>query len=138
MGVGKQGEGKEQELAGGKPAGGKLEILCARLKEEIVRCEAEFEEAKSDAFEGTILKGKLDMLQAQYKCLEKGEEPETLLIRLRERKQELEEAREREEYSSTFDWYDEHYYWKIYDGQVRACVVVIGLLEEYCKGLPET
>ena len=64
-------------------------LLCAKLKEEIVRCESEFEEAKSDAFEGTILEGKLGMLRAQYKCLEKGEEPEALLIRLRERKQEL-------------------------------------------------
>ena len=29
--------------------------LCARLKEEIVRCRAEYELKKSDSFEGTVL-----------------------------------------------------------------------------------
>ena len=108
----------------------KVMDLCARLKEEIVRCRAEYELKKSDSFEGTVLHARLEMLQTQYDCLEKGEKPEALSDKLQKMQRELREARDAEEGHSTFDWYDEYYYYKVYTGQIEACRIVTDLLKE--------
>ncbi len=99
------------------------------LGEMIATCKAEFEEKKTDPFCGTVYEARLDMLQYLQKRVLSGAQPEELLVELRARLAELEEAKEGEEISYTFDWYDDHYYYKIYDGQCEACRMVIDLLE---------
>lgn len=103
--------------------------VLSRMKEQIVLCEKEYEAKKDDPFDSFILHSKLEMLQNRLNRLTNGESPEALLAELKKILPELEKAKEQEEDHPTFDWYDDHYHYKVLYGQCMACKEMIRLLE---------
>lgn len=55
------------------------------------------------------------------------EAPESIHEKLLAELPELEEAMAHENAAYTFDWYDDHYYNKIYSGQLKACRFALSL-----------
>ncbi len=70
-----------------------------------------------------------DYLEAVCKSIADGESALSVYERMKADLPRLEERVEAEEASYTFDWYDDHYYLKIYSGQVQACKFVLSLCE---------
>ncbi len=74
-----------------------------------------------------------EYLQSIIDALGHGENPTAIHERLQAELPELEEDVAREDASYTFDWYDDHYYNKIYSGRLRACRFALALFEEQQK-----
>lgn len=74
----------------------------------------------------------LDYLEAIKAQLDQGVEPSEIYQRLKDELPTLQERVEGEEAVPTFDWYDDHYYLKIYSGQLQACKSALELFET-CK-----
>ncbi len=108
--------------------------LNREIEEKIALCEQRYEENKEDSFLSVILDSELRKLQTLYGRIrnEMPADQEKMLAELKAEFAELEKDREREEHSPTFDWYDEHYHYKVLDGQCDAYRSVIGILERYC------
>ncbi len=67
----------------------------------------------------------LDYLEDVLRRLDQGESVESVYVRAAGELPELEERVAGEEAHSTFDWYDDHYYEKIYSGKLSACKAVL-------------
>ncbi len=72
-------------------------------------------------------------LEALASRLRAGGDETGEIERLREALPKLVDEEEREEYAPTFDWYDEHYYARIYIGKICACRRAIALYESAAR-----
>ncbi len=75
-------------------------------------------------------KAELDYLTATLERLVNGESAEEVHARAARELPALEESVAREESCSTFDWYDDHHYEKIYSGQLAACRAILRIFEK--------
>lgn len=69
-----------------------------------------------------------EYLQGVVARLRDGQSCEDALTQLKSDLPQLEAVVEREDYSPTFNWYDDHYYAKIYGGQLSACKHALAVL----------
>lgn len=101
------------------------------FKEAIARQIAEHEKSKSqsasdfDAWDQAAI----DYLVNIKTQLDQGTSPQDIYQHLTNELAELQERVESEESIPTFDWYDDHYYLKIYSGQMQACQKALALYE---------
>lgn len=106
----------------------KKQELFAKLEEQIVLCEAEYQRYKDDTFYSYIYAEKLKTLQYFMECLQKEEDLGSFKARLEERLPELEAAKKEEDEHPTFNWYDEHYHYKVLEGTCDAYRCMLKLL----------
>ena len=104
--------------------------LFMKIEDEIAQSQLRYEADENDSYIGTVRRAELESLQYLYSRLKDGEEAEEFLAWLRAKLPELEERRERELESPSFDWYDDHYHYKVLDGQCDAYRIMIKLLEQ--------
>ena len=102
--------------------------LLTKIKEQIVQCEAEFEQYQDDTFLSYVLAEKRRTLQHFWECLQTETDLESFKARLEEKLPQLEAAKKEEEEHPTFDWYDEHYHYKVLEGICDAYRCVLKLL----------
>ena len=93
-------------------------VLLARLREQIALCEAEYQRHINDSFLSHVLSSKRE-----------------LGARLTEELPRLLADREDEAQHPSFDWYDEHYLYKILDGKCEAYQCMLRLLDAAAGGL---
>ena len=103
--------------------------LYVKIEEAIAQSRMRYEADREDSFLSIIRAGELETLQWLYGRIKSGENAENLLAELRRTLPELEAKREKEIDRSSFDWYDEHYHFKLLDGQCGAYGIMIELLE---------
>lgn len=103
--------------------------LCAALEAKLAQCRRDYDDHKDDAFDSTLMAAKLQQLQDLYDQLKGGQPERLLLAQLQELLPRLEQEKEHEAEYPTFDWYDEHHYYKVYAGRWEACREVLGLLQ---------
>ena len=104
--------------------------LYQRMEEKIALCEQQYETVRENAFLSTSRHSELETLRELYDRLRHTETAQGMLDRLKQLLPEAEEMREREAVTPSFDWYNEHYYYEVFDGQCEAYRSVIELLEE--------
>lgn len=104
--------------------------LFAKIEIEISQSQLRYEADRDNAHLSTIRVKELETLQNLYDRLKSGEEAEALLNKLKEDLPELEEMKEQEFLHPSFDWYDEHYHYKVLDGRCDAYRIMIKLLEQ--------
>ena len=94
--------------------------------------EEEIEKRQPDESSGldTWDRAELEYLQDIRNQLLGGTSPQTIYERLQADLPQLEERVAAEEACYTFDWYDDHYYEKIYSGQLKACRIALELYEK--------
>ncbi len=103
--------------------------LYAALEERIALCRARFEAGKNDAAVSASMESELDQLEHFRRRLDRGETPAALYGELKQKLAALEEEKDHELEHYTFDWYDDHYYYKVYSGQADACAAMLELIE---------
>ena len=103
--------------------------LYTKIEEVIDRSRMRYEEVKEDWYSSTVRAEELRTLQSLYERLKNGESRENLLVEMKKKLPELEDWMEGELERPTFDWYDDHYHYKILDGQHSAYKIMIDLLE---------
>ncbi len=104
--------------------------LFSKIEDKIALCKKEYEAGADDAFISNVQISKQKMLEKLLDRLKNGEQEKILLAYLKKRLPELEKEMEREEEAPSFDWYDEHYHYKVLYGQCAAYREIIGVLEE--------
>ncbi len=104
-------------------------LLCGALMEKIALCKRDYEENRDDTSLSTLLASKLGSLEELHKRLQGGEDPGELMTELKGKLPGLEQDMEREAECPSFDWYDEHHYYKVFSGQRKAILEVIELLD---------
>lgn len=94
--------------------------------------EKEIEKRQPDESSGldTWDRAELEYLQDIRNQLRGGASPQAVCERLQADLPQLEEQVAAEEACYTFDWYDDHYYEKIYSGQLKACRIALELYEK--------
>ncbi len=107
-----------------------MEELYREIEEKIALSREEYEEYKSDVQWSVTVAKKLEAFEHILSLLKKGQSPEALLADLKEELPGMEEERDREAIYPSFDWYDEHYHYKILEGWCIAYKEVIKLLEK--------
>jgi len=111
--------------------------LYKKIEEKIALCGQQYAENEKDPFLSVSKASELKALKNLYDRIRNEEMPTgkeqmlAELAKLRERTGELEKEMEREECFPTFDWYDEHHYYKVFLGQREAYRSVTELLEQY-------
>lgn len=105
--------------------------LFGKMEEKMAICGKKCEESKGDAFFSIIYASELETWQALYKRLQGSVQADAGILQteLRERLARLEEAKGREEERPSFDWYDEHYHYKVLEGQCAAYQGMLELME---------
>lgn len=88
--------------------------------------------ARAEASPGldTWDKAKIEYLEEVRDKLVNGTAPCLVYEQLKAELPALEEEVAHEEAHATFDWYDDHYYEKIYSGRLQACKIAMELYEE--------
>ena len=88
--------------------------------------------AQADASPGldTWDKAKIEYLEEVRDKLVNGTVPGLVYEQLKAELPALEGEVAREEAHATFDWYDDHYYEKLYSGRLQACKIAMELYEE--------
>ena len=104
--------------------------LYAKIEDEIARSRARYEKNQADSNISTSCAKELETLRYLYERLKGGESPEGLLADLRRKLPEMKSLMDREAEFPSFDWYDEHYHYKVLDGQCDAYEWMIALLEQ--------
>ena len=108
--------------------------LHAALEAQLAQCQADYELHQNDNFSSTLLAAKLQQLQQLYDQVQAGQTEQALLEQLRELLPRLEQEKDHEAEYPSFDWYDEHYYYKVYAGRWEACRELLQLLEQAGPG----
>lgn len=98
------------------------------LEEQIALCEAEYQRRAGDAFLSTILAEKLATLRHFLEGLQEGRQLE--VPRLEEELSQMEAERDGEAEHPSFDWYDEHYVYKVLEGRCDGYRCMLKLLRE--------
>lgn len=106
----------------------KAELLY-KIEEAIAQSRMRYEKDSDDSYLSIVRAEELETLQRFYGRLKSGEGAENLLAELRRGLPELEAEREKEAERPSFDWYDEHYHYKLLDGQCGAYRIMMELLE---------
>ena len=104
--------------------------LLEKIEEKIALCEKRYEEDKNDAFLSTIKHSEWKTVESLYEQVKNAEQPENLLPEWKEKLAELEVEKEEEDRHPSFDWYDEHYHYKVLDGQCDAYKGMIKLMTD--------
>lgn len=104
--------------------------LYDKIEEKISLCEKRYEEDKNDSFLSTIRHSEWKTMEILYERVKDAEQPENLLPELEEKLAELEIEKEKEDRYPSFDWYDEHYHYKVLDGQCDAYKYMIKLITD--------
>ena len=112
-------------------------VLCSAMEEKIACCKAAYERHKDDAFLSTLYAHKLQSFEGYRRRLQAGEAAQALLMELQQALPALKQDREREAESPTFDWYDDHYHYKVLSGQYEAMAEMIELLQAQAAGQAE-
>ena len=108
-----------------------MEELYRRLEEQIALCRENCQGYRDDAFDSVVWASKLETLEEFFHLLKEGLPAGGMLTDLKEQMPALEERREQEAEYPSFDWYDDHYHYKVLDGRHKACKDMIELLEKY-------
>lgn len=108
--------------------------LYRKIEEKIAVCEENCEKDRGDAFLSTIRNSELETLRTLCERLKGEKSKERLRTELSGWLLELEKAKKREEEYPSFDWYDEHYHYKVLEGQCAAYRDVLELLEAESGG----
>ena len=104
--------------------------LCGKIEEKMAECRGKCVRDRDDPFLSIVWHSELEMLEAFYDRIRKEGLPAVQQADLRERLAELEKEKKKEEEHPSFDWYDEHYHYKVLEGQCAAYKVVLELLEK--------
>ena len=104
--------------------------LCRKIEEKMAECREKCVEDKDDPFWSHVRHSELETLEIFYDRIQKEGLPALWQTDLKERLAELEKEKKKEEESPSFDWYDEHYHYKVLEGQCAAYKAVLELLEK--------
>ena len=83
----------------------------------------------------SVISSKRETLRSFQRCLLEGQRAQELGARLTEELPRLLADREDEAQHPSFDWYDEHYLYKILDGKCEAYQCMLRLLDAAAGGL---
>lgn len=104
--------------------------ICGKMERLIASCEAQYEAKKDDSYLSTVLASEAETLRTLLERAKGGETGEQMLADLKGKMPKLEEEMEKEAKYPTFDWYDEHYVYKVMEGRRDAYRKVTAILEE--------
>lgn len=99
------------------------------VEAEIEKLRARWEAEGPSSFDAWD-KAEIEYLEGVRDELAGGVAPQAVHERLQADLPTLEEQVAREEACYTFDWYDDHYYEKIFSGRLRACRTALELYEK--------
>lgn len=102
---------------------------CEVLKMAIKMADDNYRINKDDSYSSIFYTHKKKKLEKVLSQLENSAHMDFLLRELRQERLRLIDLSEEEEEHPTFDWYGEHYWEIVCDGQTAGCEEAIGILE---------
>lgn len=104
--------------------------MCAALEEALAAGREQYEKARDDAFLSHVYASKVETLEFLCRRAVEGLSAEELAQEAQEKIPRVQQLMQEEDEHPTFDWYNEHYYYLLYEGEYDAWRAVQKILEE--------